>query len=232
MDEINKNESESEISYFNPRICVIGLGNVGLPLAGLFCAKFATTGFDVDPVRVNELMGGHDSTSALSDPLLQAALQKGLTFTSDMEKIRHCNFYVVAISAAKALKGPPERQPLWKACEIVGQVISGGDIVVCESTLYPGVTEESCIPLIEKMSGLTCNSDFFAGCIPVQPHPGDMEHNMVQTRKVTSGSTPEIGRIVHEVYASVINGGTHLAPSIRDADYAHATLQKAKTGTG
>lgn len=211
---------EEDICYFNPRICVIGLGYVGLPLARLFSTKYKTVGFDLSQSRVDELMSGHDSTLEVEDNLLQEAIANGFTCTTDIEQIRNCNFYVVAVPTPVDRNNNPDLRPLWGASETVGKVISKGDIVVYESTVYPGVTEDECIPVVEKFSGLEYNKDFFAGYSPERINPGDKEHTVEKILKVTSGSTPEIGKIVDEVYASVITAGTHLAPTIKVAEAA------------
>ncbi len=211
---------EEEGLYFEPRICVIGLGYVGLPLARLFSTKYKTVGFDLNQARVDELMSGHDSTLELSDELLQSALNNGLTCTTNIEEIRDCNFYVVAVPTPVDNNKNPDLRPLYGASETVGKVISKGDIVVYESTVYPGVTEDECIPVVEKVSGLQYNTDFFAGYSPERINPGDKDHTVEKITKVTSGSTPEIGRIVDEIYASVITAGTHLAPTIKVAEAA------------
>ena len=211
---------EEEICYFNPRICVIGLGYVGLPLARLFSTKYKTVGFELSQSRVDELMSGHDSTLEVEDELLQSALANGFSCTTDIEAIRDCNFYVVAVPTPVDKNNNPDLRPLYGASETVGKVISKGDIVVYESTVYPGVTEDECIPVVEKVSGLRYNEEFFAGYSPERINPGDKEHTVEKIRKVTSGSTPEIGKIVDEVYASVITAGTHLAPTIKVAEAA------------
>ena len=211
---------EEEICYFNPRICVIGLGYVGLPLARLFSTKYKTVGFELSQSRVDELMSGHDSTLEVEDELLQSALANGFSCTTDIEAIRDCNFYVVAVPTPVDRNNNPDLRPLYGASETVGKVISKGDIVVYESTVYPGVTEDECIPVVEKVSGLRYNEEFFAGYSPERINPGDKEHTVEKIRKVTSGSTPEIGKIVDEVYASVITAGTHLAPTIKVAEAA------------
>lgn len=202
------------------KIAVIGLGYVGLPLARLFATKYPVVGFDLSQARVNELMSGHDSTLEISDELLQAALENGLTCTTDIEMIRRCNFYIVAVPTPVDRNNDPDLRPLIGASETVGKVISKGDIVVYESTVYPGVTEDECLPVVEKVSGLKYNEDFFAGYSPERINPGDKEHTVEKIRKVTSGSTPEIGKMVNEVYASVITAGTHLAPTIKVAEAA------------
>jgi UDP-N-acetyl-D-galactosamine dehydrogenase len=211
---------EEEICYFNPRICVIGLGYVGLPLARLFSTKYKTVGFELSQSRVDELMSGHDSTLEVEDELLQSALANGFSCTTDIEAIRDCNFYVVAVPTPVDKNNNPDLRPLYGASETVGKVISKGDIVVYESTVYPGVTEDECIPVVEKVSGLIYNQDFYAGYSPERINPGDKEHTVEKILKVTSGSTPEVGKIVDKVYASVITAGTHLAPSIKVAEAA------------
>lgn len=201
------------------RIAVIGLGYVGLPLARLFSTKFQTIGFDLNQIRVDELMSGHDVTMEVSDELLQEAICKnGFICTTNIELIKECNFYVVAVPTPVDNNNRPDLQPLWKASETVGKVISKGDIVVYESTVYPGVTEEECIPVVEKISRLAFNKDFFAGYSPERINPGDKEHTVEKIKKVTSGSTPEIANIVDDVYNSVLINGTHKAPSIRVAE--------------
>ena len=202
------------------KICVIGLGYVGLPLARLFSTKYKTVGFDMSQKRVEALMAGHDATLEVSDELLQSAIRNGFICTSNIEDIRDCNFYVVAVPTPVDGNNNPDLTPLYGASTTVGKVISKGDIVVYESTVYPGVTEDECIPVVEKVSGLKFNKDFFAGYSPERINPGDKEHAVEKIKKVTSGSTPEIGRFVNEVYASVITAGTHLAPTIKVAEAA------------
>lgn len=202
------------------KICVIGLGYVGLPLARLFSTKYDTVGFDMSQRRVDALMAGHDDTLEVSDELLQGALSHGLVCTTDLEAIRGCNFYVVAVPTPVDCHNNPDLTPLYGASTTVGQVVSKGDVVVYESTVYPGVTEEECIPVIEKVSGLKFNEDFFAGYSPERINPGDKLHTVDKIKKVTSGSTFEIGKLVNDVYASVITAGTHLAPSIKVAEAA------------
>lgn len=202
------------------RICVIGLGYVGLPLARLFSTKYKTIGFDMNRKRVEALMSGHDSTLEVSDELLQSALKNGFVCTSNIEDIRECNFYAVAVPTPVDGNNNPDLTPLYGASTTVGKVISKGDVVVYESTVYPGVTEDECIPVVERVSGLKFNEDFFAGYSPERINPGDKEHTVEKIKKVTSGSTSEIGRFVNEVYASVITAGTHLAPTIKVAEAA------------
>lgn len=203
----------------NIKIAVIGLGYVGLPLARLFSTKFKTVGFDLNRSRVGEIMAGHDATLEVSDELLLDALSNhNFKCTADLDDIRDCNFYVVAVPTPVDSNNYPDLRPLWGASETVGRVISKGDIVVYESTVYPGVTEEECLPVIERVSGLKFNVDFYAGYSPERINPGDKEHTVEKIRKVTSGSTPEIADIVDRVYNSVLVNGTHKAPSIKVAE--------------
>lgn len=201
------------------KICVIGLGYVGLPLARLFSTKFETIGFDMSQSRVDALMKGHDATLEVSDQLLQDAIcNHGFKCTTRLDDIRNCNFYVVAVPTPVDDNNRPDLKPLWGASETVGKVISKGDIVVYESTVYPGVTEEECLPVVERVSGLKFNEDFFAGYSPERINPGDKEHTVEKIKKVTSGSTPEVADIVDQVYNSVLVNGTHKAPSIKVAE--------------
>lgn len=200
-------------------IAVIGLGYVGLPLARLFSTKFPTVGYDMNQSRVDELMKGHDATLEVSDELLQEAINKnGFFCTTDLEKIRDCNFFVVAVPTPVDENNRPDLRPLWGASETVGKVISKGDVVVYESTVYPGVTEEECLPVVERVSGLKFNVDFFAGYSPERINPGDKLHTVEKIKKVTSGSTPEIADLVDSVYNAVLVNGTHKAPSIKVAE--------------
>jgi UDP-N-acetyl-D-galactosamine dehydrogenase len=203
----------------NVKICVIGLGYVGLPLARLFSTKYETIGFDMNQKRVDALMTGHDATFEVSDELLQDAINNhGFVCTTDIEKIRNCNFYVVAVPTPVDEDNYPDLAPLRGASETVGKVISKGDIVVYESTVYPGVTEEECLPVVERVSGLKYNVDFFAGYSPERINPGDKEHTVEKIKKVTSGSTPEIADFVDKIYNSVLINGTHKASSIKVAE--------------
>ena len=200
------------------KIAVIGLGYVGLPLARLFSTKFTTVGFDMNQARVDALMTGHDATLEVDDCLLQEAIANGFKCTTDLEEIRDCNFYVVAVPTPVDDNNRPDLNPLWGASETVGKVISKGDIVVYESTVYPGVTEEECLPVVERVSGLKFNEDFFAGYSPERINPGDKEHTVEKIKKVTSGSTPKIADIVDSVYNAVLINGTHKAASIKVAE--------------
>ena len=200
------------------KIAVIGLGYVGLPLARLFSTKYKTIGFDMNQCRVDALMTGHDATLEVADDLLQEAIANGFKCTTDIEEIRDCNFYVVAVPTPVDSNNRPDLRPLYGASETVGKVISKGDIVVYESTVYPGVTEEECLPVVEKVSGLKFNEDFYAGYSPERINPGDKLHTVEKIKKVTSGSTPEIANIVDNVYNSVLINGTHKASSIKVAE--------------
>ncbi len=201
------------------KIAVIGLGYVGLPLARLFSTRYETIGYDMNQQRVDALMQGHDATMEVSDKLLQQAIKShGFKCTTNQDEIKDCNFYVVAVPTPVDENNRPDLKPLLSASETVGRVISKGDIVVYESTVYPGVTEEECLPVIEKISGLRFNEDFYAGYSPERINPGDKEHTVEKIKKVTSGSTPEIADIVDKVYNSVLVNGTHKAPSIKVAE--------------
>ena len=201
------------------KICVIGLGYVGLPLARLFSTKFETIGFDMNQSRVDALNSGHDATLEVSDELLQDAINNhGFKCTTNLEDIKSCNFYVVAVPTPVDENNRPDLRPLIGASQTVGQVIKKGDIVVYESTVYPGVTEEECLPVVEQVSGLVFNKDFYAGYSPERINPGDKEHTVEKIKKVTSGSTPEIADIVDKVYNSVLINGTHKAPTIKVAE--------------
>ena len=201
------------------RIAVVGLGYVGLPLARLFSTKFKTIGYDLNQSRVEALMKGHDATLEVSDDLLQDAIKNhGFCCTSNLEDIHDANFYVVAVPTPVDANNQPDLHPLWGASETVGKVISKGDVVVYESTVYPGVTEEECLPVVEKVSGLKFNQDFFAGYSPERINPGDKLHTVEKIKKVTSGSTPEVADLIDDVYNSVLVNGTHKAPSIKVAE--------------
>lgn len=203
------------------KICVIGLGYVGLPLARLFSTKYETIGFDMNQKRVDALMQGHDATLEVADNLLQEAINKhGFKCTTSLEDIKDCNFYIVAVPTPVDADNNPDLTPLYGASTTVGKVISKDDVVVYESTVYPGVTEDECIPVVEKVSGLKMNVDFYAGYSPERINPGDKQHTVENIKKVTSGSTPEIGKYINDIYSSVIKAGTHLAPSIKVAEAA------------
>ena len=201
------------------KIAVIGLGYVGLPLARLFSTKYLTVGFDMNQRRVDTLMSGHDVTLEVADDLLQDAIHNhGFKCTTRIDEISDCNFYIVAVPTPVDENNRPDLKPLWGASETVGKVISKGDIVVYESTVYPGVTEEECLPVVERVSGFKFNQDFFAGYSPERINPGDKEHTVEKIKKVTSGSTPEIAEVVDKIYNSVLENGTHKASSIKVAE--------------
>ena len=208
------------------KIAVIGLGYVGLPLAGLFATKYSVIGFDINKKRVAELRSGIDTTLELSDDLLQSILvqkktnENGLFFTTSIDDIKDCNYYIVTVPTPVDKNNRPVLTPLVKASETVGSVLKKEDIVIYESTVYPGATEEECIPVLEKVSGLKFNKDFYAGYSPERINPGDKEHTVEKILKVTSGSTIEIGKKVDYLYKSVIIAGTHLAPTIKVAEAA------------
>lgn len=207
---------------------VIGLGYVGLPLARLFATKYRVVGFDVNRKRIGELSAGFDCTGEVSEEALRLVLcehsggtgDPGLFLTSDVEALRPCNYYIVTVPTPVDKHNRPDLSILVKASETVGRVISSGDMVIYESTVYPGATEEDCIPVVERVSGLVCNRDFYAGYSPERINPGDKEHTVEKIKKVTSGSTPEAAQKVDALYASVIVGGTHRAPSIKVAEAA------------
>ncbi|MFD2568081.1 nucleotide sugar dehydrogenase [Pseudotenacibaculum haliotis] len=208
------------------RIGIIGLGYVGLPLARLFATKYPVIGFDINQERVDELMSGKDSTLEVEDELLQSVLvegvsdEKGLYCSYDMNNIKDCNFYIITVPTPVDKNNRPILTPLVKASETVGKVLKKGDIVVYESTVYPGATEDDCIPVLEKVSGLKFNEDFYAGYSPERINPGDKLHTVEKILKVTSGSTPEVGKVVDDLYKSVISAGTHLAPTMKVAEAA------------
>lgn len=200
------------------KIAVIGLGYVGLPLARLFSTKYKTIGFDLKESRVNELMGGHDSTNEVSDELLQLAIDNGFVCTSNLSDIKDCNFFVVAVPTPVDESYKPDLTPLIKSSQMIGTILKPKDIVVYESTTYPGCTEEVCIPELEKSSGMIFNKDFFVGYSPERINPGDKEHTVEKILKVTSGCNELIAQIVDDVYNSVLVNGTYKASSIKVAE--------------
>ena len=208
------------------KIAIVGLGYVGLPLARLFATKFSVLGFDINKGRVTELMSGTDSTLEVSNENLQSVLvektseKNGLFCTTLLDDIADCNYYIITVPTPVDKNNRPDLTPLVKASETVGAVLKKGDIVVYESTVYPGATEEDCIPVLESVSGLKFNIDFYAGYSPERINPGDKEHTVEKILKVTSGSTPQVGEKVNELYKSVITAGTHLAPTIKVAEAA------------
>ena len=206
------------------KIAIIGLGYVGLPLARLFATKYNVVGFDINTIRIAELSSGIDSTLEVDNKTLQSVLidknsdSNGLFCTNELNKIKDCNYYIITVPTPVDKNNRPILTPLIKASETVGAVLKKGDIVIYESTVYPGATEEDCIPVLEKVSGLQFNKDFYAGYSPERINPGDKEHTVDKILKVTSGSTPEIGEKVNELYKAVITAGTHLAPTIKVAE--------------
>ena len=206
------------MTYNSRKIAVIGLGYVGLPLAQLFATKYKTIGYDTSSTRVGELKMGHDSTMELSDNLLNTALRNGFKCTDNIADIKDCNTYIVTVPTPVDANNNPDLTPLINASTAIGKVISKGDLVIYESTVYPGVTEEVCVPTIEKTSGFRFNVDFFVGYSPERINPGDKEHTVEKIVKVTSGSTPKVAEMVDELYNSVLVCGTHKAPSIRVAE--------------
>ncbi|MCL7763397.1 nucleotide sugar dehydrogenase [Polaribacter sp. Z014] len=208
------------------KIGIIGLGYVGLPLARLFATKYAVVGFDINQPRIEELKLGQDNTREVSKDLLLDVIvkensgEKGLFFASNLEELKDCNYFVITVPTPVDKNNRPVLTPLIKASETVGSVIKKGDIVIYESTVYPGATEEDCVPILERVSGLTFNKDFFVGYSPERINPGDKKHTVEKILKVTSGSTKEVGEKVNNLYASVIIAGTHLAPTIKVAEAA------------
>ena len=208
------------------KIAIIGLGYVGLPLARLFATKYSVVGFDINSGRISDLMSGFDSTLEVDKETLKSVLVEdfseynGLFCTNQLDKIKDCNYYIITVPTPVDKNNKPILTPLIKASETVGAVLKKGDIVIYESTVYPGATEEDCVPVLEKVSGLKFNEDFYAGYSPERINPGDKEHTVEKILKVTSGSTLQIGEKVNELYKSVITAGTHLAPTIKVAEAA------------
>lgn len=202
----------------NPKIAIIGLGYVGLPLAVEFSKKYSVVGFDINQSRIQELKNGIDRTRELTSEELRNAAS--LNFASDTNAIKYSTVYIVTVPTPIDIYKKPDLTPLLKASEIVGKVLKKGDTVIYESTVYPGCTEEDCVPVLEKFSKLKFNEDFFCGYSPERINPGDKLHTVTKIKKVTSGSTPEIATFVNELYLSIIEAGTHLAPSLKVAEAA------------
>ncbi|MBD0849837.1 nucleotide sugar dehydrogenase [Maribacter arenosus] len=208
------------------KIAIIGLGYVGLPMARLFATKYAVVGFDINSQRIEELQSGVDSTLEVEDAILKKVLSPtpfmgtGLYCSDNFEDLRDCNYYIVTVPTPVDTTNKPVLTHLYRASETIGKVLKQGDIVIYESTVYPGVTEEKCVPILEKISGLRFNTDFYAGYSPERINPGDKEHTIEKILKVTSGSTPTIAKQIDSLYASVITAGTYLAPSIKVAEAA------------
>lgn len=209
------------------KIAIIGLGYVGLPLAVAFAEKYKVVGFDINESRVNELNSGHDHTLEVEDDLLKSVLTKkgettGLLNSADVEDIRDCNIYIVTVPTPVDKFNNPDLTPLIKASQMIGELLVQGDIIIYESTVYPGCTEEDCVPVLEQTSGLKFNTDFFCGYSPERINPGDKKNTLKSIKKVTSGSTPEIAERVNELYLSIIEAGTHLAPNMKVAEASKA----------
>ena len=208
------------------KIAIIGLGYVGLPLARLFATKYNVVGFDINQNRIDELSNGNDSTLEVESDVLKSVLKSnqnddiGLICSANLDDIKDCNYYVITVPTPIDKNNRPDLTPLYRSSETVGKVLKKDDIVIYESTVYPGVTEDECIPVLEKISGLKFNEDFYAGYSPERINPGDKLHTVDKILKVTAGSTPEIGKKVDELYASIITAGTHLAPTIKVAEAA------------
>lgn len=202
------------------KIAIIGLGYVGLPLAAAFTDKYKVIGFDIHQTRIDELRQAHDRTLELNREQLQRTIDNKMEFTTQLDDIASCNIYIVTVPTPIDKHKKPDLTPLYKASESIGKVLKKNDIVIYESTVYPGCTEEECVPVLEKVSGLRFNIDFFCGYSPERINPGDKEHTVTKIKKVTSGSTPEIGQRVDALYASIITAGTHLAPTIKVAEAA------------
>uniref|UniRef100_UPI004047A87B nucleotide sugar dehydrogenase n=1 Tax=Aliarcobacter sp. TaxID=2321116 RepID=UPI004047A87B len=202
------------------KICVIGLGYVGLPLAHAFSEKYEVVGFDINKARIEELNNGFDRTLELNETQVKESLENGMKFTLDVEEIKNCNVYIVTVPTPIDESNEPDLTPIVKSTETVGKVLKKDDIVIYESTVYPGVTEEVCVPILEKFSGLKFNETFFCGYSPERINPGDKEHTVTKILKITSGSTPQIAQKVDDLYKSIITAGTHLAPTIKVAEAA------------
>jgi len=202
------------------KIAIVGLGYVGLPLAHAFSFKYKVVGLDINADRINELQSGFDRTLELDSKQMQECIDNKMEFTTDINMCRDCNIYIVTVPTPINEDNEPDLTPIIKSTESISKVIKKDDIIIYESTVYPGVTEEVCVPILEKGSGLTFNKDFFCGYSPERINPGDKEHTVTKILKVTSGSTPEIGKVVDELYKSIITAGTHLAPTIKVAEAA------------
>ena len=202
------------------RIAIIGLGYVGLPLAHAFSSKYSVIGLDINQERIDELQNGFDRTLELTEKQIKEAIDNGMTFTSDITDTKTCNIYIVTVPTPIDANNEPDLTPLIKSSQAVGTVLSKGDIVIYESTVYPGATEEVCVPELEKASGLKFNEDFYCGYSPERINPGDKEHTVTKILKITSGSTPEVAKRVDDLYKSIITAGTHLAPTIKVAEAA------------
>jgi len=201
----------------NPKICLVGLGYVGLPLAVAFAEKFQVVGFDINPLRIQELENGHDRTLEIEDDLLDT-VKSNINYISDIQDAKDCNIYIVTVPTPIDKANRPDLTPLVESSKTIGTVLSKDDIVIYESTVYPGVTEDICVPELEKSSGMKFNQDFFCGYSPERINPGDKEHTVTKIIKVTAGSTPEIARQVDDLYKQIITAGTHMVSSIKVAE--------------
>ncbi len=204
----------------NSKIAVIGLGYVGLPLAHAFSSKYKVVGFDINKSRIEELNSGFDRTLELTREQVKESIATGVKFTSSLEDIVDCNIYIVTVPTPIDKTNEPDLTPIIKSTESIGKVLDNGNIVIYESTVYPGVTEDVCVPILEKQSGMKFNEGFFCGYSPERINPGDKEHTVTKILKITSGSTPEIATKVDNLYKSIITAGTHLAPTIKVAEAA------------
>lgn len=202
------------------KICIIGLGYVGLPLAHAFSKKFEVVGLDINQSRIDELNSGFDRTLELTNEQVKDSLKNGMKFTSNLEDAKDCNIYIITVPTPIDESNEPDLTPIVKSTQSVGEILKKDDIVIYESTVYPGVTEEICVPILEEYSGLKFNETFFCGYSPERINPGDKEHTVTKILKITSGSTPEIALKVDNLYKSIITAGTHLAPTIKVAEAA------------
>jgi len=225
MDWRETSKVRNQLKLSDIRIAVVGLGYVGLPLAAEFAKKYFTVGYDINGDRIKEIEKGFDKTSEIESVDLEKVLvksisEKGLFVTDNIKELQKSNYYIVTVPTPIDKNNKPDLTPLYKASELIGKFLNKGDIVIYESTVYPGVTEDECAPILEKISGLTFNADFFCGYSPERINPGDKEHTVTNIKKVTSGSTPAIAKKIDELYKSIIIAGTHLAPSIKVAEAA------------
>jgi len=204
----------------NDKICIVGLGYVGLPLAHAFSEKYKVIGLDINQPRIDELNSGFDRTLELTDEQVKESIKNGMKFTSNIDDAKDCNIYIVTVPTPIDETNEPDLTPIVKSTESIGKILKKDDIVIYESTVYPGVTEDVCVPILEEQSGMKFNEDFFCGYSPERINPGDKEHTVTKILKITSGSTPEIAKKVDNLYKSIITAGTHLAPTIKVAEAA------------
>ena len=207
----------SGIYMKDKKICLVGLGYVGLPLAVAFAEKFNVVGFDIDASRIQELNNGCDKTLEVDDGLLES-VKNNIKYTSDVQDIESCNIYIVTVPTPIDESNRPDLSPLLDSSKVIGSVLRNDDIVIYESTVYPGVTEDLCAPELERASGLKYNKDFYCGYSPERINPGDKEHTVANILKVTSGSTPKVAKYVDDLYSEIITAGTHLVSSIKVAE--------------